>query len=347
MVQTSKKIALLHRYPKDRIKETNASFPYLQAKGIDVLTFKKFDRTSQWKKHLKSFLWIFYAPLLVLGKGYDVLYLDDSYPIYPIFVKLASPKSKIILRLGDLHLMYYTKGLTFKILHFFEMIGWHLSYQIICISNSMCDYVFTELRRFRFDRFGRCENDPWVTVIRDPVDPKDFPIQSINNNETVVMFHGVLTKNKNIDLLLAAAHRLPEVRFLIVGDGPDKKRLQNIAPQNVVFEGWVPFNKIPEYINSCSAGVALRSDNPGNEYVVTSPYLQYGIMGKTCLVTRRKVFEDYFWQFSNVYELVELLRPLLENPDFAKEEGKKLRENILKYHDAETIAGYIWDILSR
>ncbi len=331
VVQAQKKIALLHRYPKDRIKETNAAFPYLEAKGIDVLTFKTFDRTGKWGKFFKSLAWIFYAPLLVWGKGYDVIYCDDSYPFYPALVKLVSPRSKVVIRIGDFHLMYlFCKSnelgwweVDYNTLHWLEKKCWDMVDEIIPISDHMEDYI----------RRGR--------TILDPVDPKDFPMSGCKNHGTV-MFHGLLTKNKNVDIMLEAARCLPMVSFVVIGDGPDKRRLQSIAPHNVYFKGWVPFKSICRYIETCAVGVALRSDNPGNEYVVTSPFLQYGIMGKPCLVTRRKVFGDYEWQFSTVEEMVWKIQILL----VAKEEGEKLREYVLKNHHAERIAGEIWGILN-
>ena len=325
VVQTKKKIALLHRHTPDQIQETNAAFRYLKDR-VDVLTFKTFDRTSKWK-FLKDILWMFYAPMLVFWKGYDVIYLDDSIPFYPIFVKLASPRSKVILRLGDFHLMYYTSGILYNFLHFFEKIGWRMADEIISISEPMRDYV------------GRGK------VVLDPVDHKDFPINGSQNHGTV-MFHGLLTKNKNVDILLEAAKLLQSVNFVIIGDGPDCQRLEKIAPHNVFFKGWIPHKNIHRYIATCAVGVALRSDNPGNEYVVTSPFLQYGVMGKPCLVTRRKVFGDYLWQFEDVEELVIKIKALLVVPGFSESEGQKLREYILKNHDAERIAEEIWSVLS-
>ena len=329
MVEAKKKIALLHRYPTDQIKPTNAAFPYLADKGIDVLTFKKFNRLSNFKKFWKSIFWIFYAPYLAgfEWKRYDVIYCDDSYPFYTAFVKMVSPRSKVVIRIGDFHLMYYYKGLAYKILHFFEKIAWKMADEIIAISEPMADYIENEIGRR-------------PKVVLDPVDPSDFESKPYFGG--LVMFHGVLTKNKNIDILLDAAGLMPEIIFNIVGDGPDMKRLQKIAPKNVFFQGWVPFRHIHHYIASCSVGVALRSDNPGNEYVVTSPFLQYGIMGKPCLVTRRKVFGDYEWQFSSVEEMVEKIKFLLKCP----EEGFKLREFILKNHEAKKIGSEIWSLLS-
>lgn len=326
MVQVDKKIALLHRYPKSEIKPTNAAFPYLEAKGIKVLTFKKFDRLSKHKKFWKSILWIVYAPLLVFGKGYEVIYCDDSYPFYPLLVKLASPSSKIVLRIGDFHLMYYYSGLVYKFLHFFEKLTWKMADKVLVISEAMLEEVNG-------------------AVVLDPVDPKDF--EKVGErpfvSDDIVMFHGVLTKNKNIDVMLDIARFFPDVLFVIIGDGPDRKRLQSIAPLNVVFYGWIPFEDIPTYINACTIGLALRSDNPGNEYVVTSPFLQYGVMGKPCLVTRRKAYGDYEWQFSKRSELIIKIKELLKRP----EEGKKLQKYILENHHAEKIAEEIWEILKQ
>lgn len=329
MVQATKKIALLHRFPEDRIRETNAAFPYLRAKGIDVLTFKEFDRLNSWNKFWKSLAWIFYAPCLVFGKDYDVIYCDDSFPFYPALVKLVSPRSRVVIRLGDLHLMYYTSGWVYQFLHFFEKIAWEAVDKIIVISEAMAIYVSSDIRR------------P-VEVVLDPVDPKDFEVPNLSTDANIVCFHGVITKNKNIDLLIEAAKRLPEIVFYVLGDGPDLKRLKSIASENVRFTGWRHFSEVKNFIAVSKIGLALRSNNDGNEYVVTSPFLQYGVMGKPCLVTRRRVFGDYEWQFSGVDELVEKIKILLDKP----EEGEKLREYILKNHNAKDIAEQIWQILT-
>lgn len=327
MVQTKKKVALLHRFPSHRIRETNAAFPYMVMRQIDVLTFKTFDRTKNWKKFLKSLWWIFYAPTLVWRKGYDVIYCDDSFPFYPALVKWASPKSRVVLRLGDLHLMYYTSGWVYKILHYFERKVWKMADDIICISKAMQEYLFDE------------EVGSWV--VNDPVRLTNYPRET-HMHQGTVMFHGLLTKNKNVDILIEAACQMPDVTFVILGDGPDYKRLKALAPGNVRFFGWVDFNEVNRHIKNCAVGVALRGGNPGNEFVVTSPFLQYGAMGKPCLVTRRKVFGSYRWQFTCMEELETQLRYLIEH---SIEEGFKLNRFIRDNHSAEKMEGEIWDIL--
>jgi glycosyltransferase involved in cell wall biosynthesis len=330
------KICILHRYPPNQIKATNAAFPYLAFRpNVEIKTFRTFNRLNDKQKLLKSILWIFYAPFLVIGRGYDVIYCDDSFPFYPMFVKLASPHSRIILRLGDLHLMYYCSGILYKVLHFIEKISWRLAYKIFAISPTMAEYIYKEIHR------------P-VETIFDPIDSQDFiPRQPrINNEKTTVMFHGLLIRNKNVDILLEAAKQLPDVNFIIIGDGPDYQRLKSLAPKNVAMNGWLPFNLISIAIDKCDIGVALRTTNPGNEFVVTSPFLQYSIMAKPCIVSHRQVFDDigYIWQYKTVGDLVRFIQ-ILSDKQLAHDEGQTMRKYILAKHDAKKIGDEIWSRL--
>tara|TARA_Y100000310_G_scaffold321771_1_gene379888 strand:- start:363 stop:1358 length:996 start_codon:yes stop_codon:yes gene_type:complete len=327
------KIALLHRHTEDTIKQTNAAFPYLVNRGVDVLTFKKFNRLSGLGKLFKSFIWIFYAPVLVRGKGYDVIYCDDSFPYYAGLVKLVCPKSKVILRLGDFHLMYYFSGWMYKLAHIPELWSWRKVDRIIAISKTMADHIKKEV------------STPVDTVL-DPVDPKDFKCdEEVKKERKVISFHGTLTKNKNIDMIFEAAKRMPKYDFVILGSGPEYKRLLQIAPSNVYMPGWIPFDKIKYHLNIADVGVAMRGKNPGNEFVVTSPWLQYLVMGKPCIVSKRKVFDDigYTHYFESLDDLIIEIKYLLA----VKGVGERWKDYILRNHQARKIAYQIWEILTK
>lgn len=321
-------ICILHRYPKDEIKATNAAFPYLLKKSVVVRTYKRFNRLNPITKLLKSLMWIFYAPMLVIGRNYKVIYCDDSFPFYPLLVKLVSPKSKVVIRLGDLHLMYYCSGIVYELLHLLERLTWNSVDKILAISTTMQEYL-------------EKETTTQVETILDPVDLSFFKPTGIQHVGKRVMWHGLITKNKCLDVVLEAAKQLPAIEFWIVGDGPDRKRLQAKATDNVFFTGWRKFELIPLYIDMCDIGLATRGKNPGNEFVVTSNFLQYGALAKPCIVSSRKVFDDieYPYQFRNARELVSLIRYLLE----AKEDCKNY---IYLNHNAKEIASQIWSALS-
>ena len=62
------------------------------------------------------------------------------------------------------------------------------------------------------------------------------------------VFCGRLTPQKGVAVLLTAWHavlqRIPEARLEIVGDGPERERLERAAPPGVTFHGRLPHNEV-------------------------------------------------------------------------------------------------------
>lgn len=320
------KLVILHRHPRSEIKQTNAAFPFLEKLiDFDLVCFPKFKRTGKYKWLLSS-LWLVYSPLALIGRGHKVVYCDDSLPIYPLLIKLLFPWKKVIIRLGDFHSMYHLDGWKFKLVHWLEILTWKVVDDIFAISETMAAYVS--------EKSGRI-----IEVILDPVDINHFiPMPPIIKDMPVIMFHGTLTENKGLDRLLLAACELKDYRFVIVGDGPDKERLEFIAPNNVAFPGWVKHEDMPKMISHCDVGVAMREDTLGNEFVVTSPYVQYSSCDKPCVVSRREVFNDYPLQFTNEDELVKCIELALRYPNMTL----SYRDDVVKNHDAKVIGEQIW-----
>lgn len=65
------------------------------------------------------------------------------------------------------------------------------------------------------------------------------PVASGTPQPRTVAFVGRLVPVKRVDRLLAVARLLPDVRFLVAGDGPLRGALEAAAPPNVEFLGWV------------------------------------------------------------------------------------------------------------
>jgi glycosyltransferase involved in cell wall biosynthesis len=81
-------------------------------------------------------------------------------------------------------------------------------------------------------------------------------------NARIVGFAGSLKAWHGVDILLRAAVRLdPDVRVLIVGDGPERGKLEALAGElriadRVVFAGAVPHHAIPEHLAAMTVAVA-------------------------------------------------------------------------------------------
>lgn len=80
----------------------------------------------------------------------------------------------------------------------------------------------------------------------------------IKPNEKVILFLGRVASEKSIDIIMDVMPSIfkehPEYKFLIVGDGPSRKDLEDQAKKlniqsNVIFTGKVPWNEVPKYYN--------------------------------------------------------------------------------------------------
>jgi glycosyltransferase involved in cell wall biosynthesis len=82
----------------------------------------------------------------------------------------------------------------------------------------------------------------------------------------VAVFAGVMGPSQYLELILGVAERMQEqedLLFLLVGDGKEKERLQQIAKDknlnNVRFEGFISRDTYPDLLNACDIGLVCLS----------------------------------------------------------------------------------------
>ncbi|KKK38724.1 hypothetical protein WQ57_06970 [Mesobacillus campisalis] len=111
-------------------------------------------------------------------------------------------------------------------------------------------------------------------------------ILSINKNKIVAVYTGSHGKANNLDVILDAAGILKAakapVHFLLVGNGPEKKRLmkrqQEEGLSNVNFEDPLPKECIPALLGKCSIGLLPLKDSPVFKWGI-SPNKLFDYMG--------------------------------------------------------------------
>lgn len=101
---------------------------------------------------------------------------------------------------------------------------------------------------------GVGRNRPWVDIPPGVTSPTCL---GAREPRTVALV-GRLVPVKRVDRLIEAARLLPDVRFLVAGDGPQREALQSGAPENVEFLGWVTD---PGVVYSRAQAVVLCSEN--------------------------------------------------------------------------------------
>jgi glycosyltransferase involved in cell wall biosynthesis len=376
----------LHRYPLSEIKGTNPSFFYflkeLSHKGhqLYVITFKEtrprscqlefkhcplnfvFSRTNDWDKWCKSILFILLAPVKVwfLKQSFkiDFVYCDDSFPFYAYLVKKITCLPTI-MRLGDLQTayMFYGQGplarLCYSLFHSIETYIWKKIDKIICISESFKRFLLKE---------GIKEGK--VFVVEESIDIDEFPkgasgdtVRRKNNltNEPILMFHGLVSRIKGVEILLKALplvlEAVPQLKLMIVGDGPELKRLKCLARElaishSVIFTGWVPLEEVPNYIAACDIGIPIRSNNLGNNFIVTTAFLQYAVLKRPVVVPSLASFEDtlrhnqrqLIFSLNKIESLAQSIISLLGNKELAEQIALNNYQMVQEIYSAKVIA---------
>lgn len=386
-------ICILHRYPLSEIKGTNPSLPYFLRELIKgghkvfVVTFAKrfdkypikdfefyplnfqFNRAKTIDKWLKSLLFILITPFKVrnlnLRYRFNIVYCDDSLPFYAYLIKIISGVPSI-MRLGDLQSAYlfYNRGLfaklTFRFIHWFEKFTWKKIDKIIVISKSFKKFLIKE--GIDQDKISVVEESIDIDNFYKNANGKHIRANLSLKDEPLIMFHGLISKIKGVDALLKTTpyvlKEFPEAKIMIVGSGPDLNRLKQLTQRlniskSVIFTGWVPFSQIPDYIAACNIGVPLRSNNLGNNFVVTCAFLQYSIMSKPVVCPKLSAFVDIFkdteksflFKPGNPRELSERIVELLKAPDLSREIGGYNRKLVSSRFSAQKVARELYSAL--
>jgi glycosyltransferase involved in cell wall biosynthesis len=88
-------------------------------------------------------------------------------------------------------------------------------------------------------------------VLHPPVDVSAFPLQA--GKQDFYLTVSRLEAYKRIDLLLEAFARMPERSLVVIGDGPEMRRLHAKAPPNVALRGRLPTPEVRDHMQRARA----------------------------------------------------------------------------------------------
>jgi len=138
------------------------------------------------------------------------------------------------------------------------------------------------------DRIKRCYARD-ATVIYPPVDTRRFRVNRDHNGEYLVV--SAFVPYKRIDLAIAAANDM-RVPLRIIGDGPERERLQSMAGPTIRFEGWKEDADIEEAYSASRALLFPGEEDfgivPVEAMASGKPVIAYGRGGATETVIEGK-----------------------------------------------------------
>lgn len=214
--------------------------------------------------------------ILRSSKDADVIYAREPVATFAAVLTKPIHRTKIIYEVNSLDNEEIRMkgntigvGLTYRIMSLLQRIDAKFSDKIIVITDRVKDYyrkryktpecrfmvqgVTTDLNKFR-----PIDDAALLEPLRDR--------WNIPEDTCVVTFIGNLSHWQDFDLLLSSARSVieknPQVRFLVIGEGSQKKRLEQVIPKDnlagrVLLTGAVPHSEAVLYINISDICIAV------------------------------------------------------------------------------------------
>jgi glycosyltransferase involved in cell wall biosynthesis len=259
-------------------------------------------RTSERDKWIKTLLWILSIPWLGLRcrlMGVRAVYMDETIPLTAFLARLFFGR-RVAVTVADMFMDIYLTGRLEglgRAIRTFEIRNWR-----------KLPLIFTRARNTR-DWLAR-QGVP-AEAVHPVYDPCDFSVyrplppeeraavrrkMGYADGDVVLVHHGILHPNKGNDLVLrelaALRERLPEVRYLLVGDGPEMGTLKALAEELGLagicrFTGWLPtLREVNEALNAGDIGLVMRTGRQSDDFHMTGALVHSMACGLAVLGAR-------------------------------------------------------------
>lgn len=223
---------------------------------------------------------------------------------------------------------------------------------ILCVSRVLAD----EARQ-------RGAGKERVHVLPNAIDPNRFRSpgrehvlrSSLGIEDSIVIGHvGLFYRWDRLDTLIEVVRSLrdrhPEIKILLVGDGPEMEKLRQTAfrlgmNREVIFSGPVPRDEVPAYIDAMDICVLPDSNAFGSPIAL----FEFMAMGKPCVVPdlgpMRDVIEEgatgMMFPQGNLSALGDALLRLVEDPSLRSQIGTRAKQIVFERHTWKANARFV------
>jgi len=294
---------------------------------------------------------MWFLTLQNLKQRYDIIHVH-SVPDFQVFATLV-PRimgTRVILDIHDIVPEFYAskfkvneRSLIFRMLLLVERLSIAYSDHVI-ISNHLWHAKLTQ-RSVRPEKCTALINYPDTSIF------SGRQRAAAASDDFLMCYPGTLNQHQGVDVAIRALallrSRSPNVKFLIIGDGPDREKLKAIAKQerlddSVTFQGFVPMETVAETMATVDLGVVpKRKDSFGNEAFSTK-IMEFMAMGVPVVASDTRIDKYYFnedlVQFSesdNAEDLAAKILDLMRN---------STKRDVLRTNARRFIEQNNWDV---
>ena len=183
-----------------------------------------------------------------------------------------------------------------------------------------------------------------IAIVPNGVDLSFFKTKNRDPNK--IVFSGVMYHHRGLDVLLDAVPKIvkeiPGTKLVLLGDGPEMKKLKEIVKQknldsNVEFKGWIDRKYIPEHLSNASIGIGPLRRTTVTENALPIKVLEYMASSLPIIAKTGTLPDDVLkdnengWFVENSSELYEKIIKLEQNPELVEKMGKNSLSMVQKF----------------
>jgi glycosyltransferase involved in cell wall biosynthesis len=205
-----------------------------------------------------------------------------------------------------------------------------------------CVDCFLAPSQFVRDKFVEHGWDP----VKFEVLPHFQPVKEVRERSAEnapLLYFGRLSPEKGVADLLHAMQRLPGLRLIVAGDGPERGRLQELAAElalgNVEFVGHIRGAELDRAISDSRFTVLPSHAYETLGKTILESYAEARAVVATDLGSRREVVQDgktgLLYRTGDVEQLASAIRFLSSQPELAEKMGRAGRELVRQNYTPE------------
>jgi len=211
---------------------------------------------------------------------------------------------------------------------------------------------FIPISKYIEKRVWRTYRRKSYKVIYPPVAVKDFTLE--RSKEDFYLAASRLVPYKKIDLIVEAFGEMPDKKLVVIGDGPEFKRIKEKAGSNIEIKGYQDFSVLKDYMQRSKGFIFAAEEDfgiiPIEAQACGTPVIAYGRGGSLETVKAKFVDQEIeetdtgvFFREQSVNSLIEALKYFETNyskfnPETVREFAIKFDQEIFRKNIRETFA---------
>lgn len=330
----------------------------------------KINRTSNADKAFKTLLWIMLLPVLAIlcrRRKIDAVYIDETLPLSTGLARFFFGR-KVAVTITDFFLNIYGKQFPLllpfiRLINGFDLRSWQKLPLIFTRAKSTRAYLIAH---------GVHANhiapvyDPCDTTIYHPLDKDECKRKlGFSEKDMVLVHHGILHPNKGNDRIIkalpAVLEQRPDIRYLLIGDGPEMSRLRQLVKSKdlekiVVFTGWLPKPAdVNCALNAGDIGLVMRTGAETDHFAMTGTLIHNMACALPILAARlssiKEVIADgqngFLFNPTDMTEFKEKLLRLAADRNLRREFGQKGLNIVHEFFDMHKVAQQSIELLQQ